>query len=442
MPVMSNPLDRRPRVLVLGAYGLIGAGIMRHLAARDRAVTGLGRDARVAERVLPGASWVIRDLRELCAPADWAPLIDGFDFVVNCAGALQDGGGDDLAAVQHHAIAALAGACAASAVGLVQISAVGAEPEATTAFLRTKAAADAAIRESGANYWIYRPGLVLAPNAYGGTALIRMLAAVPQVQPLARGEARVQTVALSDVVRAVELAVLGEIPSRTECDLVEEEPHTFAEIVGAHRQWLGNPAPRRALILPEWMLSVAARGADALGRLGWRSPLRSTALKVLADGVLGDPGPWRRLGQPPLAGVYATLRAMPATAEHRMFARMALLAPVVIAVLFVFWLASGVIGLVYLDGAASVLVEAGWSWDLARMSVIFWALVDIAIAGGLLVRRHARRACLAMIAVSLVYVVSSTVFVPGLWLDPLGALVKVLPSMALAALAIVMLETR
>ena len=73
---------------------------------------------------------------------------------------------------------------------------------------------------------------------------------------------------------------------------------------------------------------------------------------------------------------------MPARTEDRRSARMALLAPFVLAVLFVFWFLSGVIGLISLDVAAKVLVDVGWPDQISRASVVFWAIIDIAIAAG------------------------------------------------------------
>ncbi|GAB5467939.1 MAG: SDR family oxidoreductase [Rhodospirillales bacterium] len=440
---MTAPPSEPPRsVLVLGAYGLVGAGIVRHLVAQGCRVIGLGRQAATAKRVLPNLDWIIRDLATLQRSAQWRPLLAGIDLVVNCAGALQEGPGDDLAALHQGAIAALAEACAASGCGLVQISAVGATPDATTAFLRTKALGDQAIREAGVAYWIFRPGLVLAPEAYGGSALLRLLAAVPLVQPLACRDARIQTVALGDLAEAVLAAVQGEIPDGSDCDLVEEQSHSLGEVIAAQRRWLGFATARRAVLLPAWCLSIVARCADLLGRLGWRSPLRSTAIAVLSAGVVGDPAGWRRLGRRPLSGLSETLAALPARAEDRLAARMALLMAPLLATLFLFWFLSGLVGLLRIETAAQVLETAGWSRGPAQASVAVWSLVDLLIAGALLFRRSAAAACWAMVGVSLVYLLAATLFVPALWLDPLGPLVKVLPGLLLALVALVLLERR
>lgn len=440
--IMSISKVKQPRILVLGAYGLIGAGVCHHLIAQGFDVTGLGRNAQTAKRTLPFLSWIIADLRNLQSPQAWLPKLAGIDMVVNCAGALQDGGSDSTDLVQHRAIAALAEACSTSNTKIVQISAVGAEPEASTAFMRTKALGDQAVRDSSVDWWIFRPGLVIAPNAYGGTALIRMLAAAPLVQPLAVADAPVQTIALSDVAEAVANAIAGQIPPGTECDLVEDKTHTLAEIIAAHRVWLGFQPARWTWRAPDWFVRLVTKAADGLGTLGWRPALRSTAVDTLRGGVVGDTQAWRKAGGQPLHDLHATLQSMSATAEDRLASRLALLFPIIIATLFVFWLSAGIVGLLQLNDAAAVLTAAGWATPMAQASVVFWSFIDVMLAFALLVRRFAKLACWLMVVVSLFYLAASSLLVPHLWLDPLGPLFKILPAIVLALVARILLETR
>lgn len=134
------------RVLVLGAYGLIGGAVAHRLAAAGHEVTGIGRRVGAAGRARPHMVWVSRDIAGCTHPADWVPLIVGMDVVVNCAGALQDGPRDDVRAVQETAMLALWQACAAAGTRrVVQVSAAGATADAPTLFMRSKAAADAAL---------------------------------------------------------------------------------------------------------------------------------------------------------------------------------------------------------------------------------------------------------------------------------------------------------
>ncbi len=429
------------RVLCLGAYGLIGSGVVHRLQTAGHEVLGFGRNASVAHRLGASFEWVIGDMRDYLEPQDWQPLLEGVDAVVNAAGALQDGPDDDLEAVHHFAVKALAQACLRSGTGLVQISATGAVPEANTEFMRSKARGDAAIVESGCRHVILRPGLVVASAAYGGTLLLRQLAAVPWVQPLALGKTPVQTVALADVAAAVVASVEGEVPEGA-YDLVEETPQTLREVLRALRSWLGFKPARLTLPLPKVLLWPVAKLADGLGLLGWRSPLRSTAVATLKDGVTGDATAWNTTGAAPMGRLADTLQSLEARPEDRLAARMALLMPVVIAVLALFWTVSGLVGLWQLSEAAKVLTQAGWEQPVALASVALFALVDVGLGLLVLMRRHAKRALWGMIAVSVFYLLSASVVTPALWLDPLGPLVKVLPSIMLALVALPMLETR
>ena len=430
------------KVLVIGAYGLIGCGIVHRLRQDGHDVSGFGRNIETAQRVLPDIDWRRADLRHMAKATDWAPHLEGVKAVVNCSGALQDGPLDDLDAVHHHSVAALAKACAAHSVMLVQISAVGVSSDADTAFFRTKAQGDAAIRTSGAQYCILRPGLVLAPHSYGGTALLRMLAATPVIQPLAIPDAELQTVSLADVAAVVSAAIDGTFPDGFEADLVEDTPHTLRDLVRQIRVWLGVRDAKLELVLPQRLTSLVSGAADLLGRLGWRSPVRSTSMRVLADGVLGQPADLSAYGLPPMRPLARTLRDMPARTEDRLYARMALLGPVIVATLALFWFLSGTIAILRANEAALVLETRGWSHHWALSSVLFWAVVDIAIATALLYRPWAKAACWAAVLTSLFYLSAATLFAPQLWADPLGPLVKVLPGIVLAVVARITLETR
>ncbi|WP_298849841.1 SDR family oxidoreductase [uncultured Ruegeria sp.] len=428
-------------VLVLGAYGFIGAAVARALLTTGAKVTGLVRDLFQGKRVLPDVALRQGDLRQLLRKEDWQELLVGVDVVVNCAGALQDNAKDDLGAVHHTSISALAEACALKGTDIIQISAIGAEPDASTDFLRSKAAGDAALRASGVRLWVLKPGLVMGQTDYGGTALLRMLAAIPWVQPLAYPETPVQCVGMPDLCKAVTSAVAGRLPEGT-FDLVEDTPHELSDVVRSTRHWLGFPAARFSLILPQVLTKVIAALADGLAWLGWRSPLRSTAMTVMADGVTGDPTPYKAAsghGVAPLPDIYATL---PCAREHRLTARMTLLMPVVVVTLCLFWLLSGVLGLVGVPPASDILIRAGWSAPLATTSVVFWSLIDIALGLAILWRPWAARVCVAQIAVALFYLIAASITTPELWLDPLGPLVKILPAMILSLVALPMLDSR
>lgn len=425
------------KVLILGATGFIGSAVLARLLAEGHEVTGLGRDPSRAGRRFPAARWVAADLARIETPEDFAPLIEGMDAVVNCAGALQDGQADDLFATQQRAMLALYGAASAGSRPLiVQVSARTGGAAAELPFLKTRRHADEALKASGLPHVILRPALVVGRNAHGGTALVRALAALPVVQPLVHARRPVEAVALADVAEAVSMALSGKLPSGGDYGLASGETATLADLVALHRSWLGLPQAR-ILALPAAAARPLSRLADLAGKLGWRSPLRSTAMAVMSEGVLGGglPVPFAR------TPVARALAANPSGVQDLWFARLYLLKPVAIVTLSLFWLLSGLIPLFAPSAAAAHF--APFMPSSAAMTLTFLTCaVDMALGLAVLWRPFARRALLGMLAVSAAYLAGGTLLAPGLWLDPLGPYVKVLPSLALTLAALAILDER
>lgn len=430
------------RILLLGAYGFIGLAVARRLQQAGHDIVGFGRDLDLGQRLAPDLTWTGADLSRLSSEASWQPYLDRIDAVVNAAGALQDGARDQLAASQQRAISALIAACEARGIRtFIQISVPGADPAAKIAFLRTKGEADSALQRSALDWIILKPGLVIGANAYGGTALLRMIAAFPLVQVLAFGKSKVQIVAVDDLADAVGACLAREVPKRTTFDLVAAEPHTLHELILKLRRWLGLPSPTATFDLPAPMASGLARLADLAGWFGWRSPLRSSALDILSRGIVGDPTPWREATGRDLVELDVLLSRLPSTRQERIFARSQLVLPGLVLILASFWLLSGLIGLWQWREAVAILPPS-ISHGLAASFVILGSLADIAIGIGFLFRRWLIRAALAAIAVSLVYLAAGTVLAPSLWGDPLGPLVKILPATALAVAVMAIAEER
>jgi uncharacterized protein YbjT (DUF2867 family) len=422
------------RVLILGGSGFIGTAVASLLARRGHSVVALARPNAVRRGTYPGVEWMAADIARLSSPSDWRPLITGVEAVVNCAGALQDGSRDDVAAVQFRAMTAL---YEAGPRLVVQISARTDGPAADTTFLSTKRQADAALVASGIAFVILRPAVVVGRNAHGGSALLRALAAFPLITPLAHGNSRMQFVALDDIAQAVLDVLEGAIPPGSDIDLAAEGTATLAEAVATHRRWLGLP-PVRTVNIPGFAAGVVSWLADLLGYLGWRSPLRSTALAAAAGGVAGHAAPAGRR----LATLDETLTANTAGVQDLWFARFYLLKPIIYGTLSLFWLVSGLIALARFDVSTALLTATGVAPTTAAVLTIATALLDIALGLAVAVRRFAVPALVAMIAVSLAYLLSATALLPALWADPLGPLIKVLPSIALALAALAIYEER
>ncbi len=200
---MSDQLHQQ-RVLVFGASGLIGRFVTDDLRARGFHAIGIARNYSASQKAnsldleMPilalTAAALARLIREHAA-----------DVIVNCLGVLQDGPGSDTGAVHRDFVARLLQAIGESGrtVRLIHISIPGVASEDRTAFATSKRAAEALITASNIAYAILRPGFVIAPSAYGGSAMIRALAAFPVDLPAKEGAAPFQPVAVEDVAETI-----------------------------------------------------------------------------------------------------------------------------------------------------------------------------------------------------------------------------------------------
>ncbi len=429
----------RMKILILGATGFIGSEVVRSLHGRGHAITGLARSVTRATDKWPFVTWISADLARMTQASNWNALVGDHDAIVNCAGALQDGLSDDLAATQEKAMLALYEAAAQAGGRLViQISARTAGAAADLPFLATKRHADEALTASGLPYVILRPALVVGRNAHGGTALVRALAGCPFILPLVNSTMPVRTVAVDDVAAAVCAAIDGEVPPGSDLELAAEETLTLQDMVTTHRQWLGLP-PAPVVNLPAALTRPVSLLADAAGRLGWRSPLRSTAMTVMSEGIIVESE-----AQPTMTSLKTlkqTLTAHPSGVQDLWFARSYLLKPLVILCLSLFWLLSGLIPLLNINEAAAHFL-AFMPQAPAIALTLATCLTDIALGVAVLWRPLARKALIGMLLVSAAYLTGGSLLEPGLWLDPLGPLVKVLPSIALTFVALATLDER
>lgn len=429
------------RVLVTGATGFIGSAVAAGLAGAGHRVVAVTRRRGAIARRVRADRFLVLDMARAVTPQAWAPHLEGIDAVVNCAGVLQDGLGDSTAAVHEAGAGALFAACEAAGVRrVVQISALGAEPGAPSAFARTKAAGDAALMARDLDWIVLRPSVVVGRAAYGGSALFRGLAALPAMPRLAAA-GRLQVMQLDELVATVAFCLRPDSPVRLTLDVAGPERLTLEDVVATYRRWMGFEA---AAVAPggRLLLATVARLGDILGFLGWRPPVRTTALRELSRGSIGDNAAWRSLTGIAPRSLRAALEAEPASVQERWFANLYLLKALLFAGLSGFWIATGLVTLGPAREAAGAILSYAGAGSLAGALAIAGAVAAFAIGVGIAWRRTARPALWSALALSAVYLAASTALATHLWADPLGSLLKIVPITILHLVALAILEDR
>jgi uncharacterized protein YbjT (DUF2867 family) len=426
------------RFLVIGASGLIGSAVCARLAADGHEVVGVSRHPPAA--ALGRIRHLALDLAR-AAPAELIALLSGVEGVVNCAGTLQDAPGESTEGVHHRGVAALLEACADQHVRrFVHLSAVGVEREASS-FSATKHAGDRQIMGSDLQWVILRPSVVIGRSAYGGSALMRGLAALP-VQPVIRDTGPLQLVWLDDVVETILLFLRHDAPSREVVDLVGPRTWSFSDFARTLRLWMRWPEPKM-ISLPGFLGRGIYKLGDAIGALGWRPPVRSTARQEIVHGATGDPGRWSQLTGVTPVDIEVALTREPASVQERWFARLYLLKPLVFGVFGLFWIGTALISFgPGWDIGLSLMREGGVEEPVASLAVIAGAGADLLIGLAILYRPTSRYGLYAALLISICYAIIGSILVPRLWREPLGPMMKIWPIMVLNLVALAIREDR
>jgi uncharacterized protein YbjT (DUF2867 family) len=432
-------------ILVLGASGLIGRAVTDDL--RNDGFQTIG----VARRFSAGQKLSTLDLELPIMTMDVAALASllrdrAVNVVVNCLGVLQDGPGSDTSAVHRDFVERLLQAIKESgcAVRLIHISIPGAAKDDRTAFSTTKREAERLIAASGVPYAILRPGFVIAPAAFGGSAMVRALAALPFQLSKADSNVSFQPLAVEDISITIAWLALREPNDATRAvvwDLMQKEPITLGEVIEAFRRASGTTV-WPGIRLPGWLLSAGVKLADLVGWLGWKPPMRSTAIAELRRGVTGNPSTWMAMGFVPRT-VGELLGRHPATIQDKWFARLYLIKALILASLVAFWSISGFIALfVSYDAAAGILSSHHFPPSLVAPITVLTSLMDISVGVLIAFRRTCTIGLIWGIVASLGYMAGAAILTPDLWIEPLGALVKTGPAIVLMLVALAILDNR
>ena len=195
-----------PRLAVLiGGTGFIGTALVETLARSGWLLRIAARDTIAALRLKPLGD--VGQIGAICAdvrvPESLVTAVRCADVVVNLAGILDEKGGQGFEAVHVKGAGAVAAAAAQAGVKtLIHLSAIGADPASPSAYGRSKAEGEAAVKAAFPSAAIVRPCLVFGAEDGFTNRFAALIASAPVV-PVIAPQTRFQPIYVNDLAAAL-----------------------------------------------------------------------------------------------------------------------------------------------------------------------------------------------------------------------------------------------
>ena len=411
------------RIVLAGATGFIGTRLRAALRARGHRLHLIARRRPAA--IDDAETWQRIDFAQPIDPAALDAAVMDADAVVNAAGIVREGAGQRFARVHDAGPRALFDACHRAGVRrVVQVSALGADADARTAFHASKRAADEHLLSLPLAGVVAQPSLVFGGEG-ASSRLFLSIATWPLLPLPGAGAQRVQPIHVDDLVDAL-VALVEDRTPMGRVALVGPRPLTLRDYLQALRSGLGL-APARVVALPSCF-------GDALARLGDRCaalPLDSERWSMLQRGNVASPEETTRLlGRPPRPPEAFVPAASAAGTRAR--AQLAGGLPLLRVAVARVWLATGAVsfGLFPVEQSHALLARAGVPEALRPLALYGAAALDVAFGVLSLAPRRPAWLWPAQAALILAYTLIISVRLPEFWLHPYGPILKNLPMLA------------
>ncbi len=260
-------------VAVTGATGFVGRHLCRTLIEHGHGVRALVRDAKRAGQLLKAAQIIEGDVFER---ASLDRLVDKADACIHLVGIIMERPRFDITFERLHVEATgnVVAACeAAGVLRYVHMSALGARPDATARYHRTKFEAEQVVRASRLPWTIFRPSVIHGPEGeftamaakwVRGTAPPFFFLPYFGAGLLGRGPKRyVQPVYVADLAEAFARAIETDRTVREVYPLGGPDRMTWPEMLCAFRDAIAPGSKKPAIAIPAWKAKALAHLAAA-----------------------------------------------------------------------------------------------------------------------------------------------------------------------------------
>lgn len=418
------------RILLTGASGFIGQHLLQALLTEGHHVVCAVRapEAKLPKSADPRLSTIHADFSKDTDKTTWLARLSHIDVVINTVGIFRESGRQDFARLHRDTPRALFAACAEShdVQMVIQLSALGADRDATTPYHLSKRDADDYLASLPLRSYIVQPSLVYGRDG-ASARTFRTLASMPFTLRFGSKPQLVQPIHVDDLALAIVGLLKHRLPmapgagTSMRVPLVGPQAMPFTDYLGLLRSSMGM-GRQRVLPLPGPVARLAAAvlpgsliSRDALSMLDRDNTgdVMQTAMLLghlprSPDEFIGDPD------------------------GERARAKLGWLLPMLRYSIAAVWILTAIVsfGLYPVEASYELLARTGIPPDLQPLMLYGAASFDLLLGLGILFLARRRWLWLAQLGLIGFYTIVIAFKLPEFLLHPYGPLTKNLPMLA------------
>ena len=243
-------------ITIFGGAGFIGRHLVRRLAVEGRRIRVVSRAPGLSGHLQPlgDVGQIVVQSVDQRDEAALTRLLEGSSAVVNLVGILYENSKQRFDEVHGEFPGRMARAAAAADVKhVVHVSAIGADAQSSSAYARSKAKGEAAVRDAFAKAVIIRPSIVIGPEDDFFNRFAAMARMSPALPLIGGGKTRFQPVYVGDVAQAIQAGLERDDTSGRTFEIGGPKVYSFEQLL---RYMLDVIGRKRLLVDLPWGLAA------------------------------------------------------------------------------------------------------------------------------------------------------------------------------------------
>lgn len=270
-------------IFIAGSTGFVGGHLVSDLTAKGHKVRCLVRSEKAAASLSSRGVEVVRG--DITSAESLKGILGPEDLVIHLVGIIEERGRATFESIHTKGTANLVDEAKRAGVRhFFYQSALGADRNSWSGYLKTKADAEEIVKTSGLRYTIFRPSLIIGPWDGFTKKLLDMLKISPVIPIPGEGTAKFQPVYIKDWLKCIDKVLDDPGSYVSTFDIGGPEHLTYREIVETMAESIGRH--KSAFTIPMGLMKLSA---VFLGTVLSSPPVTVDQLRLLEQDNICDP---------------------------------------------------------------------------------------------------------------------------------------------------------